>query len=78
MFEYKSFEKRVTHESYARQGIKRKPQKHLGRKVLALEERGIHTERGNLNREIEQENRLRKEKKQRKRNFLISAFLTNN
>lgn len=54
---------RVTYESYVRQGIDRKPQIHLGRTVCALEQRGIHTERGNQNRDIIERNRLLDERK---------------
>lgn len=50
---------RVTHKSYVRQGINREPQIHLGRKVCALEERGIHTDRGQKNREIIDRNKKR-------------------
>lgn len=54
---------RVTHESYVRQGLDRKPQIHLGRKVCALEQRGIHTERGNQNRDIIEQNRVLDERR---------------
>jgi ATP-dependent exoDNAse (exonuclease V) alpha subunit len=56
------FERRVTHKSYARQGAKREPTKHLGRAVIALEERGILTSRGNENRTIEARNKSREER----------------
>jgi ATP-dependent exoDNAse (exonuclease V) alpha subunit len=60
------FERRVTHESYERQGIKREPTKHLGRSVMALEERGILTSRGNENRAIEARNKKQEREYQRK------------
>jgi ATP-dependent exoDNAse (exonuclease V) alpha subunit len=62
-FERKGLQVRVTHESYIRQGVNREPQLHLGRKVMALEQRGIYTDRSNANREIIQKNRLRDERK---------------
>lgn len=61
----KGIKMRVTHESYEEQGINRKPQIHLGRKVMALEQRGIYTERGNKNRNIIEKNRLQNERQQR-------------
>lgn len=61
------FKTRVTHESYIRQGVNRKPQIHLGRKVIALEQRDIHTDRGNKNRSIIEQNRLRDERERRRR-----------
>jgi ATP-dependent exoDNAse (exonuclease V) alpha subunit len=54
--------RRVTNESYARQGLKREPTKHLGRAVMALEDRGILTSRGNENRAIEARNKTREER----------------
>jgi ATP-dependent exoDNAse (exonuclease V) alpha subunit len=59
-------ERRVTHESYARQGLKREPTKHLGRAVMVLEERGILTRRGNENRAIESRNKQREEREHRR------------
>lgn len=51
---------RIDHRSYARQGIDQIPTVHLGVAASAMEKRGIRTERGNLNREIEVSNqRLR-------------------
>lgn len=51
---------RIDHRSYARQGIDRIPTVHLGIAAFQMEKRGIPTERGNLNREIEVTNqRLR-------------------
>lgn len=52
----------ITHVSYARQGIDREPTIHLGARVKALEQRGLHTDRGNKNREIIERNRLRNER----------------
>ena len=51
---------RIDHRSYARQGIDQIPTVHLGVAAFQMEKRGIRTERGNLNREIEVSNqRLR-------------------
>ena len=44
---------RIDHRSYARQGIDQIPTIHLGVAAFQMERRGISTERGNLNREIE-------------------------
>ena len=44
--------KEITHKSYARQGIDREPTIHLGAKVKALEDRGLTTDRGKINRDI--------------------------
>ena len=44
---------RIDHRSYERQGIDQIPTIHLGAAASQMEKRGIRTERGNLNREIE-------------------------
>lgn len=53
---------RVTHMSYARQGLDIKPTKHKGRKVIELERKGIMTDRSNENLAIETFNRKLKER----------------
>jgi len=51
---------RIDHRSYERQGIDQIPTVHLGVAASQMEKKGICTERGNLNREIEVSNqRLR-------------------
>ena len=51
---------RIDHRSYERQGIDRIPTVHLGVAAFQMEKRGVCTERGNRNREIEVTNqRLR-------------------
>lgn len=51
---------RIDRRSYARQGIDQIPTVHLGVAAFQMEKRGMRTERGNLNREIEVTNgRLR-------------------
>lgn len=52
-FEEKGLEVRVSHESLETQGIDREPTIPLGREATALERKGICTEAGNQNREIE-------------------------
>jgi len=47
---------RIDHRSYERQGIDQIPTIHLGVAASAMEKRGICTERGNINREIEVNN----------------------
>lgn len=49
--------KEITHKSYARQGIDREPTIHLGAKVRAMEDRGLVTDRGIINRDIITHNR---------------------
>jgi len=44
---------RVDHRSFERQGVEQIPTVHLGVSVTQMERRGIVTDRGNLNREIE-------------------------
>ena len=65
--EREGLEKRVTHISYARQGLDIEPTKHNGRRVMELERRGIPTDRGNENRAIEARNKEREERKHRRR-----------
>ena len=51
---------RIDHRSYERQGIDQIPTIHLGVAASQMEKRGIRTERGNINRDIEVSNqRLR-------------------
>lgn len=49
---------RVDLRSYERQGIDKVPMVHMGPAVAALEEKGVQTNIGNLNRDIEKHNRL--------------------
>ena len=58
--ERENHEARIDHRSYERQGIDQIPAIHLGPAAHQMEKRGIHTERGDINREIEISNqRLR-------------------
>ena len=56
---------RVDHRSYERQGIDQIPTVHLGVAASAMEKRGIRTERGDLNREIEVTNKRLRQLKAR-------------
>lgn len=66
-FERRGLSVRVSHETLAAQGIDREPTKHLGPGTMALELRGIQTDRGDIYREIMQRNRVREERRQRYR-----------
>jgi len=44
---------RIDHRSYERQGVDKIPSVHMGVAASQMEKKGIKTERGNLNREIE-------------------------
>ena len=56
---------RIDHRSYERQGIDLIPTVHLGVAASAMEKRGIRTERGNINREIEVTNQKLRQLKAR-------------
>ncbi len=45
-------DKRIDHRSYAAQGIKKIPQKHLGAAAYAIEKKGYRTDKGSYNRKI--------------------------
>ena len=67
-FERRGLSVRVSHETLAAQGIDWEPTKHLGPGAMALELRGIQTERGDIHREIMRRNRVWEERRQRYRN----------
>lgn len=56
--ERQGLEERVDHRSFLRQGEEETPTVHLGVAAAQMERKGIPTERGNLNREIEVSNKL--------------------
>jgi len=56
---------RIDHRSYEQQGIDQIPTVHLGVAASAMEKRGIRTERGDLNREIEVSNQKLRQLKAR-------------
>jgi ATP-dependent exoDNAse (exonuclease V) alpha subunit len=51
-------EERVDHRSYERQGVEQIPTVHLGVATTQMEQRGIATDRGDMNREIAAQNNL--------------------
>lgn len=55
----------IDHRSYKRQGIEQIPTVHLGAAAIQMERRGIATDKGNLNRQIRQQNHLLREVKRR-------------
>ena len=56
---------RIDHRSYARQGIEKIPSIHMGPAASQMERRGIQTEKGDINRQIDADNKLLKEIKAR-------------
>ncbi len=56
---------RIDHRSYKRQGIDKIPSVHLGVAAFQMEQRGIKTRKGDLNRQIAADNKLLKEIKAR-------------
>lgn len=58
-FERLGLEVRVSHEGLIAQGIRREPTKHIGAAAMALEQKGIRTERGEQYRAIIAQNRER-------------------
>ncbi|MBP3649399.1 MAG: MobA/MobL family protein [Clostridia bacterium] len=56
---------RIDHRSYERQGIQQIPTVHMGVAATQMERRGIHTEKGDVNRQIAADNKLLKEIKAR-------------
>lgn len=57
-FERKGIETRIDHRSYAEQGVEQIPTVHEGPMVRAMEQQGIRTDKGGLNRWIRQTNRM--------------------
>ena len=56
---------RIDHRSYARQGVEQIPTIHLGATASQMEKRGIRTEHGDINREIEVTNQKLRQLKAR-------------
>jgi hypothetical protein len=50
------FEARVDHRSLEDQGLDREPTQHLGHDAQAMEDQGIHTDRGDYNRRVKANN----------------------
>jgi len=61
-FEEKGLDARIDHRTLKAQGIDREPTIHLGHEASALEKKGIRTERGDINREIQRRNEARAQK----------------
>ena len=59
--EENSIQEKVDHRSYERQGIEQIPTIHLGVSATQMEKKGITTDRGNINREIKQQNMILRE-----------------
>ena len=56
---------RIDHRSYERQGVEQLPTVHEGPTVKAMEQRGIRTDKGDLNRWIRKTNAMLREAKQK-------------
>jgi len=56
---------RIDHRSYKRQGVEKIPTIHMGPAASQMERRGIRTEKGDINRQIAEDNKLLKEIKAR-------------
>ena len=63
--ELKDVTARVDHRSYKRQGVDKIPTIHMGVAAMRMEQRGIRTIKGDMNREIAADNKLLKELKAR-------------
>lgn len=63
--EQNGIKEHVDHRSYKRQGVDKIPSVHMGVAAHQMEQRGIATDKGNLNREIAAQNKLLKEIKAR-------------
>ncbi len=67
VYERLGLDVRVSQKSLAAQGINREPTRHLGMATIALEQRGIQTDRGNEYRETLTRNRERELERQMRR-----------
>lgn len=56
--ERNGIEERIDHRSLKEQGLQRVPQIHVGPHASAMEKRGIESDRGKLNKEIKETNKL--------------------
>lgn len=59
--EENSIQEKVDHRSYQRQGIEQIPTIHLSVSATQMEKKGIATDRGNINREIKNQNAILRE-----------------
>ncbi|WP_226530859.1 MobQ family relaxase [Metabacillus niabensis] len=58
MLEKEGVSERITHLSHEARGLDELPTVHLGHKTHAMEKRGIQTERGDINRNVEKHNAI--------------------
>lgn len=56
--ERENIQERISHLSHEARGLEQMPTVHLGHVAHAMEKRGVQTDRGNLNRERQEHNRL--------------------
>lgn len=64
-FAEKGLDCRIDHRSYERQGVEQLPTVHEGPTVKAMEQKGIRTDKGDLNRWIRKTNAMLREAKQK-------------
>ena len=64
-FAEKGLDCRIDHRNYERQGVEQLPTVHEGPTVKAMEQKGIRTDRGDLNRWIRKTNAMLREAKQK-------------
>lgn len=60
-FRKNDIKQHIDHRTLKEQGIEREPTIHMGKDAIAMERKGIETEKGNINRQIIQDNLLRQE-----------------
>jgi len=72
-FEEKGLDERIDHRTLKTQGIDRESTIHLRYEATALERKGIHTEKGDINREIKRRNEERAKKAERKQELTETA-----
>ena len=70
-FAEKELNCRIDHRSYARQGVEQLPTVHEGPTVRAMEQKGIRTDKGDLNRWIRKTNAMLREAKQKIASLLV-------
>jgi len=56
--EKENIQERITHQSHADRGLEILPTVHLGHVASDMEKKGIETDRGNINRKVEQHNAI--------------------
>lgn len=61
LLEKNDIKQHIDHRTLKEQGIDREPTIHMGKDAIAMERKGIETEKGNINRQIVKDNLLRQE-----------------